>query len=260
MRLYRSGIAVLALALTSVTGVAGAIAAPVAHPGAASSGKTSSGKTSAALPALQVLTIGDSIMNGHGLTPADAWPYLVATDDGWSVTNDGCDGAGVLSPGGGKCNTDFSGIIANEAGTHPNIVIFEGSSNDFGEDNDQLEAATLTELQTIRAEFPLAQIVGLSTLWGSTAPPAELAVVNAQVEEAVTDVGGTYIDIGQPMEGHPELMQSDDVHPTAAGQIVLASTIETALKTIDLTVIDNEIADAARVARVHELVDLGDLQ
>jgi acyl-CoA thioesterase-1 len=259
MRLYRSGLAILAFAVTSAAGVAGIVGAPVAPSNStASSAKATS--TATALPALQVLTIGDSIMNGHGLAPADAWPYLVAGDYGWSVTNEGCDGAGVLSPGGGKCDTDFDGIITAEASTTPDIVIFEGSSNDFGEDNDDLLAATISELQTIKSEFPLAEIVGLSTLWGSTAPPAELAIVNSQVQQAVKAVGGTYIDIGQPMEGHLELMQSDDVHPTAAGQVVLASTIEAALAKVDHEAVEHQIADATRVARVHELVDLGDLQ
>ena len=45
----------------------------------------------------------------------------------------------------------------------------------------------------------------------------------------MTAVGGHYLDIGQPLGGHPELMQDDDVHPTVAGQVVLAGTIQAAI-------------------------------
>ena len=252
----------LALGLTSATGIAGAFAEPPAASVSKHSTTTSSDSSpTAALPALQVLTIGDSIMNGHGLPSGDAWPYLVASVEGWDVTNDGCDGAGVLTPGDpAKCDSDYAGIISASAAMSPNIVIIEGSSNDFDLDNSALLVATISEVQSIKFEFPSAQIVGLSTLWGSTVPQAELAQVNAQVKVAVTDAGGTYLDIGQPMEGHPELMQADDVHPTAAGQAVLATTIEHALGPVERAAIEAEQADAARVARVHELVALGDLE
>jgi acyl-CoA thioesterase-1 len=183
------------------------------------------------LPALKVLTIGDSIMNGFRLSAGQAWPSLVAINDGFTVTNDACDGAGVVAIGAyDECDSTFGGVISSAAALDPDIVIFEGSSNDFGEDNADLVAATTADLQAIRTEFPKAEIVGLSTLWGFDDPPDQLADVNAQVKQAVTEVGGTFVDIGQPMFDHPELMQWDDVHPDADGQAVLATTIEAAIQ------------------------------
>ena len=61
-------------------------------------------------------------------------------------------------------------------------------------------------------------------------------------------IGGTFIDIGQPMSGHPELMQDDDVHPNTAGQVVLASTIQDvvngALETARTVSVDKVLANA----------------
>ena len=37
--------------------------------------------------------------------------------------------------------------------------------------------------------------------------------------QAVEQVGGIYLDIEQPLASHPELMQVDDVHPTAHGHL-----------------------------------------
>lgn len=204
---------------------------------------------------LQVLTIGDSIMRGHGLPDGQAWPYLLATSEGWTVTNAACDGAGILIVGDAtQCTGNFDGIVNAVSSLHPDIVIFEGSSNDFGEDNSALLAATISELHTSRADFPDAQIVGLSTLWGYTDPPGQLAQVNSQVEQAVTMVGGTYVDIGQPMQGHPELMQADDVHPNAQGQAVLAATIQIAIATAVNSALKHARMNAVRVARLDELL------
>ncbi len=204
-------------------------------------------------PTTSVLTIGDSIMNGFGLAEGQDWPTLLGQSEGWSVTNAACDGAGVLQIGdAGECDSDFAGVIDSESALQPDIVIFQGSSNDLGISNSLLFAATISELQTIKADFPSAEIVGLSTLWGYSEAPAQLTAIDSQVQQAVTAVGGTYIDLGQPFSGHPELMQASDVHPTAEGQALLASIIQTDLQPVVAAL------DKARAA-AGDVVPLGDL-
>lgn len=179
---------------------------------------------------LQVLTIGDSIMRGWGLTPADAWPKVISLTNGWDVTNLGCDDAGfVVSGKPSQCADTLVGISSSVAALHPDLIIIEGSSNDFGQSNTQLLAATIKALAILRSQFPNADIVGLSTVWSDTAPPSQLADSNSQVQQAVEAVGGRYFDIGQPLGGHPEFLQNDGVHPTAAGQAALAAAIQTAI-------------------------------
>jgi acyl-CoA thioesterase-1 len=181
---------------------------------------------------MQVLTIGDSIMKGFGLTQADAWPELISSANGWDLTTLACDGAGFLALGNpDECGDTLVDVSRSAANLHPDLIIIEGSSNDFGESNSQLLAATGSALTSLRSEFPNADIIGLSTVWSETEPPAQLADINSQVQQAVTAVGGHYLDIGQPLGGHPELMQDDDVHPTVAGQAVLASAIQAAILT-----------------------------
>jgi acyl-CoA thioesterase-1 len=178
---------------------------------------------------LRVLTIGDSIMKGFGLTPADAWPALVSAANGWTLTTLACDGAGFVTPGNPEECGDTFVDVSRAAATHPDLIIIEGSSNDFGQSNTQLLSATVSALTILRSEFPNAEIIGLSTVWSETEPPAQLAETNSQMQQAVTAVGGHYLDIGQPLSEHPELMQDDDVHPTVAGQQVLAAAIQSAI-------------------------------
>ena len=179
---------------------------------------------------LQVLTIGDSIMRGWGLRSADAWPKVIALTKEWDVTNLGCDDAGFVVVGkASQCGDTLLGVSRSVAALHPDLIIIEGSSNDFGQSNTRLLAATIEALKILRSQFPNADIVGLSTVWSDTPPPAQLAEVYSQMQQAVTAVRGRYVDIGQPLGGHPEFLLNDGVHPTAAGQAALAAAIRTAI-------------------------------
>ena len=178
----------------------------------------------------RVVAIGDSIMKGFGLSPADAWPELISATNGWSLDTLACDGAGFVQSGSSfECGDTFVDVSRSAATLAPDLIIIEGSSNDFGQSNSELLSATISALTILRTQFPNAEILGLSTVWSETTPPAQLADINSQVQEAVEEVGGHYLDIGQPLSGHPELMQADDVHPTVAGQAVLAVAIQTAV-------------------------------
>ena len=178
----------------------------------------------------RVVAIGDSIMKGFGLSPADAWPELISATNGWSLDTLACDGAGFVQPGSSlECGDTFVDVSRSAATLAPDLIIIEGSSNDFGQSNSELLSATISALTILRTQFPNTEIIGLSTVWSETTPPAQLADINSQVQEAVEAVGGHYLDIGQPLSGHPELMQGDDVHPTVAGQAVLAAAIQTAV-------------------------------
>jgi len=179
---------------------------------------------------MQVLTIGDSIMKGYGLSPADAWPELISAANGWDLTTLACDGAGFVDLGNpAECGDTLVDVSRSAATLHPDLIIIEGSSNDLEHPNSELLAATTSALTILRSEFPKAEIIGLSAVWRESDPPAQLADINSQMQQAVTAVGGHYLDIGQPLRAHPKLMQDDDIHPTFAGQVVLAAAIQTAI-------------------------------
>ncbi len=176
-----------------------------------------------------VVTIGDSIMKGHGLSAGQAWPALMGAQDAWRLDNLACDGAGFLAIGDDSdCGENFAGLVAKAAALHPRTIIIEGSSNDFGQSDSDLLPETVMQLTQLRAALPDAQIIGLSTIWGDTAVPAQLADIDSQVRTAVEKVGGRFLELGQPLGGHPEWMQSDDVHPTTAGQLALYGAVQAA--------------------------------
>ncbi|WP_022908281.1 SGNH/GDSL hydrolase family protein [Curtobacterium sp. B18] len=177
----------------------------------------------------RVVVIGDSITRGHGLAASLAWPELIATRDHLRLTDLGCDGAGVLVEGDDQCAATYDELLDRAAALDPAVVVLQASSNDLGQDDDALDGATAQLVADAHRTMPRARIVGLSAIWSDEAPPAQLAAVSAALGSAVRRTGGAFVDVGQPLRGHADWMQSDDVHPTARGQRAIAAAVTAAL-------------------------------
>jgi acyl-CoA thioesterase I len=185
--------------------------------------------TTASTGVSSIVTIGDSIMAGYGLDDASAaWPALLGASTGVQVTNLGCSGAGFIAVGG--CGTDFEGLIAQAVAADPDVVIIQSSDNDLGESADDIAAATTQTIAELHAALPDAEIVAFGTLWDQPGDvPDEVADSSSAIQAAAAAVGGTFIDLGQPLRGVDGLLQDDSEHPTVAGQQVLATAIQQAL-------------------------------
>lgn len=177
---------------------------------------------------LRVVTIGDSLMSGYGLDLGQAWPTILAGKAHVSMTSLACGGMGFVVSG--DCGTPYSGLVPALAALQPDIVVVESSSNDFGENPDDVRAQTLTTVEEMHDAAPGARIFGLSTIWNDdTDVPDEVGSTSDDLSVAISLVGGTFLDVGQPLAGHPDWMQDDDVHPTARGQQAIAQAVLTQL-------------------------------
>ncbi len=178
---------------------------------------------------LRVVTIGDSLMSGYGLDLGEAWPTLLADKAHLSLTSLACGGMGFVVSG--DCGTPYSGLVPALAALQPDVVIVQSSSNDFGEDPDDVRAQTLTTVQEMRDAAPNAHIIGLSTIWNDdTDTPDEVATTSDDLSTAIAMVGGTFIDVGQPLADHSAWMQDDDVHPTPRGQEAIEEAVRAKLR------------------------------
>lgn len=180
-----------------------------------------------------IVTIGDSIMSGYGLDPDEAWPVLLATKEDVSVTNLACAGAGFVRIG--DCGTDFSGLIEQAQDQQPEMIIIQSSDNDAYEDESSISTATTDTIRALHKAVPSAHIVGLSTIWNLPyEPPETIAAASASLQAAVEAVGGTFVDVGDPLRDQPTLLQDDEEHPTVAGQQALLAAITDALQSAGL--------------------------
>lgn len=182
-------------------------------------------------PGVRVVVVGDSISGGHGLSAEQAWPELLARSERWQLTNLSCDGAGVLTEGDeDDCGSTYEQLVERAVDLRPAVVLVQASSNDLGQDDDELAGATEQLVAEVHRLLPGARVVGLSAIWDEDAPPAQLATISAALRSAVERDGGTSVDVGQPLRGHADWMQADDVHPTARGQRAIEAAVRTAFE------------------------------
>ncbi|WP_314454896.1 SGNH/GDSL hydrolase family protein [uncultured Microbacterium sp.] len=199
-----------------------------ASPSAAPASPSPAPSTSAT-PSERVVTLGDSVMSGFGLSAREAWPRLLAERTHLSLVNLACPGMGFVVEG--DCGTPYAGLVPAVAALRPDLVIVQSSSNDFWQDPDEIRFETADTVERVHEAAPDALIVALSTIWNDDPEvPDDTAVTSDALRDAVEAVGGTYIDIGQPLVGHPEWLQSDDVHPTAGGQRAIEAAVSSALQ------------------------------
>ena len=178
--------------------------------------------------ATTVVAIGDSIMDGHGLEPGQAWPAVLAGYNGWHLANLATDGAGFVTHG--DDGSIFADQVAEAVEFDPSVVIISGSSNDLGVSESDVQESMIAAMHTLRHDLPKAKIVAVSPVWNENERPAQLDEIDDDMEAAVKSVGGIYIQIGKPLLGKPGYMQSDDVHPNVDGQLVIASAVEERLE------------------------------
>lgn len=183
--------------------------------------------TNTAVSGPLVVGIGDSIFMGHGLDPDQAWLAVLAKSNGWRLTNLASDGSGFVTAGDN--HDTFADQVAAATSLHPDVIVISGSSNDLGATNAQVMTATSAAINALHLALPATKIIAVSAVWGDTALPPQLKSITADVATAVAAVGGSYLQIHQPLAGKSNLMQPDDVHPTAAGQRVLAAAVQRAI-------------------------------
>ncbi|MFP3465045.1 SGNH/GDSL hydrolase family protein [Leifsonia sp. SIMBA_070] len=223
--------------------LAGCSALPAAHPLAAPAQGSQARSTALAAPAagtvrqgttgtVDAVAIGDSIAFGKGVTPEQAWPALVSADHGWRLTDLAVSGSGFVKPGWN--GTTYRQQVDAALRLHPQVILLAATRNDREQSLEAVTANADRMLRELREKFPDATIIGVTGIWGADAPPATMTHVDGIVGDAVRDVDGTWLDIGFPLVGHPDLVQADGIHPNAAGQKVVARTIESKLRPLNL--------------------------
>jgi acyl-CoA thioesterase-1 len=179
-----------------------------------------------------LVAIGDSIAFGKGVKPSEAWPARVAAAHGWRLTDLAVSGSGFVKLAWN--NTDYRHQVDQALTLHPDFILICATRNDRDEDPALVEQNSTELLEALRAAFPDARIIGTTAVWGSDQPPATLTRIDGIVEAAVKNVDGTFLDLGFPLVGHRALLQTDQIHPNAAGQDVVAKVVDSKLAPLNL--------------------------
>jgi lysophospholipase L1-like esterase len=66
-------------------------------------------------------------------------------------------------------------------------------------------------------------------MWGDSDEPAAVREIGNVVKDAVTAAGGRYLDLPDPIRGHPSFM-ADAADPDDAGYAAIAAALEPKLE------------------------------
>lgn len=192
--------------------------APTDSNTAAATGSDVSGSTVIAF-------LGDDYTTGAGASrPVKRFSTILATKLGCVEANFGAVRTGyarVSDTGGGDYTTRVAKVVA----ANPAVIIVSGGRNDVGDDRATFASKANELFADLRSGLPRAKIIAVAPWWGDSAPRAAMADVAASIKSAVQAVGGTYLDVPDPLFGHSSWM-ADDADPNDLGYAAIAASLK----------------------------------
>jgi lysophospholipase L1-like esterase len=214
-----------ALCLVIAIGVVLAVNAAKPTPGATGTGT-------------RVAFYGDSYTLGTGASSPDKrWSTIVSRERNWNEFNPSVNGLGFVTnrADSGEGSGDLPSLVIE---SDPEIVfVTMGLNDNFSYDfsaneiRDQIGA----DLDRLKAALPDARFIVVEPFWYTDDRPSSVGVINGWVADAADAIGADYIPgASHWIEGHPEWMASDGLHPNDDGYAAMAERMDAELAKLGL--------------------------
>lgn len=175
---------------------------------------------------LKVVFIGDSYTDASfvPLGSPVPWGVRLCAVMGWNCVNLAHGGTGYLQAYAGQGS--FTAQIPLAIAAAPDMVLVLGGRNELGQENTVVWQNGVTNFYSaLRQGLPNATIYGLSPLWDDDPTPSGILTMRFVVQAAVAAANATYMDLGDPFLGQPNLITADGIHPNDAGMDVLMNLV-----------------------------------
>lgn len=175
--------------------------------------------------------LGDSYSKGLGASSnGKRWTTLVSAAMGWSELNLAEGGSGYTTTYLGQ-KTDYSIKLDVIAAADPDLVVVSGGRNDYEAGTSAVVGAVAASLfESIKSRAPNAELIVTSPIWDSTEAPPDFAILGNDLHAAAMSADARYLQIGEPLADHPEMMDHDGLHPNDLGH---RSVAEAAVQAIN---------------------------
>ncbi|NMO93816.1 SGNH/GDSL hydrolase family protein [Actinomycetospora sp. TBRC 11914] len=183
-----------------------------------------------------IVVLGASISAGTGSTPQQAWPVLVGRCLGRRVLVGAVPGAGYVATGRGERGPVVR--LLREADLprlDPSFVVLQAGHNDIGTSPRTLEAAVTTAVTTVGRELPHTRLVLITVFAHVGVPTAQARATDATIVAAARRADPRVVVLDPLTEGWSFPRVGDGLHPTPAGQRVLAGHVLTDLARAGVT-------------------------
>jgi lysophospholipase L1-like esterase len=177
---------------------------------------------------------GDSYTLGTGASdPANRWSTIICVDRGWAEFNPSVNGLGFVN--NRSSAVDLPSLIVEQ---QPDLVFVTMGLNDnfsYAYGADRIREAIDGDFDRLTAELPEARVVVVEPFWYTDERPESVEVIIGWVRDAAERIGADWIpDASHWIEGHPEWMAADGLHPNDAGYAEMARRMDAELTRLGL--------------------------
>ena len=181
---------------------------------------------------------GDSYTLGTGASdPANRWSTVVSEERGWREFNPSVNGLGFVNHRDrfGDGSGDLPSLIIAE---QPDIVFVTMGLNDafsFDDAADRIHEQITTDLQRLRDALPEARFIVVEPFWYTDERPQSIETIIGWVDDAAQEIDADTIPgASHWIEGHPEWMAADGLHPNDEGYAEMARRMDAELERLGL--------------------------
>jgi lysophospholipase L1-like esterase len=184
----------------------------------------------------RVAFYGDSYTLGTGASdPSLRWSTTICTERDWTEINPSVNGLGFINNRRSFAGDDLpAAIIAAQ----PDIVFITMGLNDnfsYDRDPDRIKQQISTDFQRLKSGLPSARFIVVEPFWFTDQRPASVEIIIGWVQDAATAIGADYIPgASHWLDGRPDLMASDGLHPNDDGYELFANNMDAALAQLGL--------------------------
>ena len=162
---------------------------------------------------------GDSYTLGTGASGLDKrWSTIICAARHWNEFNPSVNGLGFVNNRTPSVDEPAQILALDPA---PDIVFVTMGLNDnfsYAMAAGDIHAAIDADLRALKAGLPDARFIVVEPFWYTDRRPESLGVIIGWVRDAAADIDADWVpDASHWLEGHPEWMASDGLHPNDDG-------------------------------------------
>jgi lysophospholipase L1-like esterase len=179
---------------------------------------------------------GDSYTLGTGASdPSARWSTVICEQRGWTEFNPSVNGLGFVNNRSTFGDGDLPDqIIAQQ----PDIVFVTMGLNDnfsYSRAAEQIRAQINDDLDRLATALPDARFIVVEPFWYTDERPESVEIIIDWVHESADRIGAEWIPgASHWIEGHPEWMAADGLHPNDDGYAEMATRMDQELKKLNL--------------------------
>ena len=179
---------------------------------------------------------GDSYTLGTGASDIEKrWSTVISRERNWQEVNPSVNGLGFINNRATFGEGDLPSMVI---AADPDIVfVTMGLNDNFSYDYraGDIKAQISDDLDRLKNALPDARFIVVEPFWYTDERPESLATISGWVMDAAGVIGADYIaGASRWIEGHPEWMAPDGLHPNDDGYAEMAVRMDQSLDNLGL--------------------------